>query len=292
LDEENPRQVSKLVAHHEGEFSDFAYVLEQEKQFREIIKNMISNFNGIVFGGAIRDEILGEFPRDYDALFSDEVNLSSFLKCVTEQSWSIFNDETSTEYFWSRKVSVRKIKIYAKRSVNILSNPDSYHCQQKKRLEQLGLLKTVHTIEIPIDVIYYPNSAKLGLTPFDVVNESVDMDVNQLYIDDIYGIQSKVAYMNKDIAQIKKQILRKEFKMLCKNDSFLDLTRPQNIIADCVCRLDPFIKERKKKMEDRGWTCINKPCDNPYCLFATQEAIDKEMMRLDLDLFGKFSWKN
>lgn len=290
MDEENPRQVSKLVAHHEGEFEDLAYVLQKEKKFREYIKDIILKSKGIIFGGSIRDEILGEFPRDYDVLFRDDRSLSSFLRYVIDESWPIVKDELSTEYFWNRNANthVRKIKIYAKKSVNILNNPETnFTREQKKRLEQFGLLKTIHTIEIPIDVIFYPNLNvdELGFTPFDAINESVDMDVNQLYLDSTYGIQSKVSFMIKDVAQLKKQILRKEFKMWCINDCFVDLTRNHNIIAHCVCHLDSIIQERKRKMEARGWTCINKPCEMPYCVFATDESIAKEMFRVDLHNF-------
>jgi hypothetical protein len=112
----------------------------------------------------------------------------------------------------------------------------------------------------------------------------LDIDVNQFYYDETYEIQSKVKYMMKDTRQLKNQIWRGEFKMFCRSDPFVDLKK-NNITQPCLSRLDPDNLERKMKMEERGMKCINKTCDNPYCIFATEETFAKELNKIELYYF-------
>lgn len=297
LDEENPFQVSKLMANYENEFGDSGYILEEEKSLRKYIKGEILEYGGYIFGGAIRDEILGEYPRNYNCFFNSDWRLEKFICLCKQHLWSI--EELEEDYFISKiillygkeilkRTKVRKFKIRARIDVNILDNLD-YSAEiklQKKRLADLGLLKIHHRIEVPINV-----SSHQGSHEFSFIEDTMDMDVNQLYYNITYDIQSKVKYMMKDVKQLKKQILRKEFKMFCRNDSFLDLEKNPTS-QNCVARLDPQAREEKKKMESMGWKCINKPCVNPYCMFATEEAITNEMIRIELHNFRCYLLRN
>jgi len=91
LDEENPLQVSKLIANYENEFGDSGYILEEEKYLRKYIKDLIIENYGYIFGGAIRDEILGEYPRYYDCFFTTDWHLRKFIGSCKEKPASQHN---------------------------------------------------------------------------------------------------------------------------------------------------------------------------------------------------------
>ena len=78
LDEVNPNQVTRFIATYENEFGDSGYILEEEKYLRKNLKEMITIHSGLIFGSAIRDEILGQYPRNYDCIFTDETELPLF----------------------------------------------------------------------------------------------------------------------------------------------------------------------------------------------------------------------
>lgn len=152
------------------------------------------------------------------------------------------------------KVNFRKIKIIARNTIDIFENYlDDTLSEYRKRLFETGQLQRFHTIDIKIDITCISNLTPMENDIFYYLNEAIDMDVNQLYYGNLNNdIDFKVS-MNMNLSQIKKQIRRKEFKIRCESDNFI---KDGEII--CYTRYDSLkILERKKKMEMRGWKCLN-----------------------------------
>jgi hypothetical protein len=195
-----------------------------------------------------------------------------FLNDCILRNWLIVSDVEESEYF--PEVNFRKIKIIARNTIDIFDNYlDDTLSEYRKRLFETGQLQRFHTIDIKIDITYISNSTPMENISdiFYYLNQEIDMDVNQLYYrnrnNDIYF---KVS-MNMNLSQIKKQIRRKEFKIRCESDNFI---KDREII--CYSRYGPQkILERKKKMEMRGWRCLNGVCKNPWCIFSEDEAFEK-----------------
>lgn len=293
--EENPNFYEKTVAKMHEIFEDLEYVFEQEKKFRESIISQICR-SGYVFGGVPRDEINHEIPKDIDCIFLKSNYLSIFLTEALTSGWIILEDKTDKNYFGEGSFECRKVKIIAREKVDILENPEySSIFSDMEKLCSTGLIKRYHWIEIKVDINgfsdipYHPN-------PFYYLNTiRLDMDVNLLY----YKWSDKSLEMrvplNLSIPQLKRQILRKEFKVFCRTDCFLqeECLAEDGITQHCFYRFDKQIKERIQKMLNKGYTCINQACDNPYCYFAPEELYleqnKKDIQELE---FFTFRWYN
>ena len=302
--EENPNFYEKTVVKMREIFQDLDYVFEQEKNFRESIITQICR-SGYVFGGVPRDEINHEIPKDIDCLFIKEEYLSSFLTESLTSGWIILEDKKNKTYFGDfgdeGSSDFRKIKMISRKKVDILENPECSNIfTNMERLCSLGLIQRYHWIEIKIDINgfselpYHPN-------PFYYLNNiRLDMDVNTLY----YKWSDKSLEMRVplklSIPQLKRQILRKEFKVFCRSDCFVkeECLDDDGITQPCFYRFDKQIKERIQKMLNKGYTCINQACNNPYCYFAPEELYLEKFKsdNLEIELQRYFwtqkIWKN
>jgi hypothetical protein len=275
--EENPNFYEKTVAKMHEIFEDLEYVFEQEKKFRESIISQICR-SGYVFGGVPRDEINHEIPKDIDCIFLNSNSLSIFLTEGLTSGWIIHEDKKDKTYFGQDYLNCRKIKMIARKKVDIFENPEySSIFTEMEKLCSTGLIQRYHWIEIKVDIIgfsdlpYHPN-------PFYYLNIFLDMDVNLLYYKwSDKNLEMRVP-LNLSIPQLKRQILRKEFKVFCRTDCFLqeECLAEDGITQECFYRFDTKIKERIQKMLNKGYTCINKTCNNPYCYFAPEELYQKQ----------------
>jgi len=276
--EKNPVKYEKFIAQYDYIFEDLDLVLKEEKDFKEFIYNQVISRGGRVHGGAIRDEINHEFYRDLDIFFQYPRDLQCFLENIINEQWLneqwneqwlIVSDEMTKDYFASGKVIFRKIKIIARRRVDILNNYDlsMEHLKNKRKACNAGVIQRYHTIDVILDITSLSEDPQ-EVDEFYYLQQDLDFDVNQLYY---YGKHTAIDFkvpMKMSLPEIRKQILRKEFKVICGSDSFLK----ENESYRCIHRYNSSkILERKLKMEQRGWKCINKPCRYAYCIFSPEE---------------------
>jgi hypothetical protein len=285
IEEENPKALERLIAYHD-QFEDLDYVLRSEKKFRNDVKSLILSHHGHIFGGALRDEILGVDPKDYDVFFEPsghlEPSFEKFIKMCKFRNYTIGESEYTLDYFTQQKIMFQKCIIIARETIDILQNDNlSTETREiKRRLCELGTIQRYYPLDVKIDVTSIPHDIKDDDDPLYYMNQSLDMDVNQLISHLYFRLNTKVK-MKMSMYELKKQIIRKEFKMYCETDSFVKEACSQS----CVGFYDMKAVQRKEEMERRGWRCINKPCENGYCLLATEEAKKKYFIEIDLHNF-------
>jgi hypothetical protein len=228
------------------------YLKEKERIINECCKTLC--LYGKIFGGAPRDYVNKDFPKDIDVVFNSEASLSEFIinscyQCTTVE----FGDEKTHQYtgFHLKKLIL------------------TYNCRYLGNMYDFNIV-------VKIDALLPIEDQKRKL--------EVDFDINQLEFNVAYPkIQTRTYngfVMYKSTDQLITQCLAKEFTMPCESHPF------SNFSDYCIHRSDTEMLERKKEMERRGWICINKPCTTPRCIFAPEKIFNEWIHSLELENFN------
>lgn len=281
-----PLNYERYMAQMDDIFGDLDYVFKKEEEFRNNITDLAYKNDGVLFGGAPRDDINHEIPKDLDFFFQKEEGIAQFLRHGLENQWIVVKDEIDTQYFTLDSVNIRKIKMIARQKIDLMENTE-HRTDAKIKAFDSNRINRYHFIEINLDITVETEPQKQDI--FHYLSYNVDMDVNQIYYADPQRriIQTRFK-MKKRFSELKRQILRKEFKILCQTDSFLESNESR-----CFDRRfsTSVIMERKSKMEERGWRCINKTCSYPYCIFSEDSAF-KTQIKNDAHKYEMLEFKH
>jgi hypothetical protein len=243
INEENPIGFKKFVAKNDYIFEDLANVVEKERKMIDKLIKRITMYGGIVYGGAQRDLINNEVPRNLDVWFERKTNLNWFLGLYN--NFIILSEET--------------------KGLDLITK---YYDTQLLHMKIL-FTKTINETPINIFVNIISEIEYVSWTPFSFLNDGgLDIDVNTFMIDckpdGTQSFHSRIKLALSD-AEIQKQIYRKEYKVFCRTDCFVD---PEvKVTQDCIWKHNKQIKATMKKLNARGWTCINGSCQFEDCLF-------------------------
>lgn len=248
---ENPYAFERLIANYDPIFQDIDYVWSKEREFRKSLYELNATF----FGKCICDEINHQTPETLKILLSGEEDFSYFLSDVIEKKWIITKDVTMKETY-PEEITVQYATIIAWETIDILDNPELNVekkesrlrsltlTESKRRLCDLGLIQRYHDVYVEIEAIGVPMSSLWQTNNFKYINRKLDFDIYQLYyIRQTEYLETKVP-MKKTISELKKQILRREFKVYCTTDCFV---QDGHTSQDCYSRFDKeFIKQIKE----------------------------------------------
>jgi len=210
------------------------------RKMHQHIINAIFQSGGVVYGGYVRDTILGTMPHDVDCKVSG-------AHCADEIVHYLQNDKSEMEFVLHQ----------------ILCGSHSLDNYAFSRI-------IVSTTEMPdIDV-----QIDVSMTAGHATN--IDFDVNTL----IMTTENKIIINNGnhispivglDMIKLIQKINAQEFSILCKNQDASYTTDHQ--CTDFVSPAGHKIMERIQKMEKRGWTLTgHTTCKNPRCILAPKEA--------------------
>lgn len=214
-----------------------------------------------LYGGAVRDILNDESPRDYD------------LKLMTRDCSLNFIEKIGQHF---------DITIREKSYVNCFSIQIHYHEDHRKC--------------ILLDITYHSTPDMKQKCDFDVntLSSSVDTDIkNPSHI--------KLLNDRCKLSTVLKHIHQKEFIVLDADGvPTLDHQRVPikaiaiineygkvvNLIDDltysdgnqCISRKTInglILMNRIEKMKRRGWKCLNKPCHNPDCIMASTSLVEE-----------------
>lgn len=244
INEENPLGFKKFVAKYDFIFEDLGKAVEAERKMIDKLIKKINRFPYlcIVYGGAVRDLMNNEVPRNLDVWFFRSEDLDVFLdkfRNIVKVSDEIKGLDLVTKYF---DMPFRHLKLIHSK------------------------MKNDTPINIVINIILKIKSG--SYEPFVYLNDGgLDIDVNLLYIEvenQIISYHPRIK-LALSMEEIQKQIYRKEYKVFCRTDCFLD---PEvKTEQDCIWKHNKQIKATMKKLNARGWTCINRPCQYKDCIF-------------------------
>lgn len=226
-----------------------AEVIEIRDHLRMMHKHIVNGIfqcDGVVYGGFVRDTILGAMPHDIDCnmpYIEYIEDLVDYLNRDIDGITFIAQKQTSTEcsdYAYSHLI------------VSTSDMPD---------------------VQVSVDVSSYFGNV-----------DSIDFDVNTLIMTDEthilinYGREMPIIDIN--MVELLQKIREKKFSLLCKDQNNNITTE----CHECVNFLSPcghIIAERIQRMVKRGWTLTGHiHCDNPYCILSTEESRTKFIEKL------------
>jgi len=231
--------------------------MELIKCMKDHVCSIAKKNNAFVFGGYVRDFILGEIitNRDIDILFTDENSVNEFISTLMDNYIVHPGKET-----WSLDYSARKVS--------------TWYIQNEDLLE----------ISIEIDIVLMKEGNVTG---------TIDFDVNRLFINldsDFDVIKHKDCEI--DIKPIYENIINKRFIVIVDDNKSTKIKRHITIKIphprliefqpndDCI--LISKIRIRIQKMQSRGWKMLNPECDNPLCALCPKHISEAILKRNDL----------
>jgi hypothetical protein len=279
IQEENPVGYKKFISRRQEIFDDLDRVLDMEMKMRKDVKETIlahTCADPNIYGPCVRDEILGIMPRTYHAYFSCNCDLNYCLSVLSRD----YKIDTIYDYIgvWQMNTQTlddqfRNVKLVISQDV------DLYPGQEKSQYDK------PHPISF---ILIFTSRTAITVMSEDSIMESIynDLvfDVDQL----MYRSNTGQMYhlpkvkMNKSLRDMEMQILRKEYKIYCRTDSFLE--DPGSTTQECIWRHDTDVQNMKKELDDNGWTCINLPCTNPYCIMAPEDIAKAQEERDWMDI--------
>lgn len=217
-------------------------IREHLHKMHKYIAKTIFRSGGVIYGGFVRDTILGVMPRDIDCKVSSERCADDIVHRLNEQ----FEDLT----FIAQSQSTRT------------ATPLQNHYAFSRIM--------VSTVEMPDIVVQVDVSLNAG----NVTN--IDFDVNTLVIIDDTRIAINRGrghpIVGLNMIDLIQRIKERKFSLLCQNPAEEYTTE----CHQCIDFMSPYghkIMERIQKMEKRGWTLTgHNTCKNPSCILASTDA--------------------
>lgn len=284
IHEENPIGYRKFISQREYIFEDLDQVFDEEIKMRKDVKGSILHFfsdNSFIYGSCIREEIANVMPMVYEVYFSCYSKLERCLNSLKMNG--VYNIKFIYDYIddvWDLPNTTiadkfRHVKILISKDVDLHSG------KEKTQYDQ------THPISFIIKFTSHTYETVLSETS---ILETIGcvFDVDQLmYVED--SCPKPKVELNKSLKELQNQIYRKEYKLFCKSDCFLSESSTQ----DCFWRHNYDVCIMIEKMKKNGWTCINQPCSDPYCIMAPEDIAlaqeEKDSMIRCLDNYR--SWK-
>lgn len=207
------------------------------KMHKYIAKTIFRN-GGVIYGGYVRDTILGVMPRDIDCKISNARSVDDIVRDL--------NVETTDTTFIAQSQT---------------SSPRDHYAFSRI---------SVSTVEMPDIVVQVDVSLNAG----HVTN--IDFDVNTLIMTDetriIINRGRGHPIVGLNLIDLIRRIKEKKFSLLCLNPGEEYTTE----CHQCIDFMSPYghkIMERIQKMEKRGWTLTgHTTCQNPSCILAPKES--------------------
>ena len=238
-------------------------VLNQE--MKQKIVQIIFKHSGKLYGGWVRDEEALLLPKDLDARFEDESKVNDFV----------------SELMDSFKVEIIRPSYNMINLLTIL-------VQHKDRCD----------LNLHLDLIYPRKDGRQCTMSLDFdVNGLIQYQANGVtYIDIDPQYTSKI-----QLNLVRQNIARRQFVVLdfngepnlCHHNPFPEEheCKPHPVTKvcftcydGCICRgnrgSDKLMK-RIRKMQARGWLCCNQECENPICIFSSEESYKDWRVRQD-----------
>jgi hypothetical protein len=255
--EENPVFYEKHVARMEGIFDDMDEVLKQELKMRNHVKELIFHYNATIYGKSVRDDIQNKLPSVYQVEFDSEYMLEEFMNDLrSDYDVHILSEEVKSLDLPLTLVEdeFRQMKIVLRYYVYLDQESELYH-----------------PIALTLEIVSFTDQTVFRKESMLTIDRMI-LDVDELIQTNPqqglskWTTKSKLYKTNKEM---EKQIRRKECKVYCRYDSFLE--DPESTRQECIWRENIQVKKIIQQMKDDGWTILNQPCKlNPTCMFAPE----------------------
>jgi hypothetical protein len=251
--------------------------LKTLKTMKDDIRKKAIRYQGYVFGGHVRDFILGYYAtmRHINIMFVQEWTLKNFVNCLMIEYNVIICDS----------INCHDMISFAMATTSYIQH------------------RTYPELIIPIDIVLeqYRFATKLSI-------EKTDFDVNMLYFD----LSDKIATMTHKSHTFKKQkiyknILAKQFIVIpscginhnnpigCYDHTphkLIKLSGAETYIDTNACIINNHeieIREKIRTMQSKGWIMLNNPCPNSECVLCPENIKLETKKRNE---FLEVQWKN
>jgi hypothetical protein len=277
LSKELPLLLKSNEIHHE---------LEKLEQQRELIKRLTNKrhnlYTGIVYGGCVRDYFCSgtrNLPHDIDMMFNNENDLNEYIAKLLEIYQVEICDNITSTINNSNPANICP-HCTLKSTITLNKYADKYdnssivktiRVTDSKTNASIHLDLTVHTGRIVKD--FDVNTLEMR---YDRIKTSLRSISKQTIFEHIAKKQF-VVLTNSGLYREKHHV--REF-----NRSKFDIQYTEyNCDGDCICRHSSKgkkIQERIGKMQKRGWSVLNSPCENPLCILSPDELYQQYLKEM------------